>query len=311
MSGRGNGSVAGRLGRRAFLGATAGLLSLARGNPVGLGFGTYAHWMLAWEDSLELIARIGYDGLELAVMPDWPTEPARLSRSDRARLRARIGDLGLRLPALLENLRAADAVAPASTNLERLQRVLELGMDLAPDNPPVVETVLGRSPSEWDEVKHRIADEVGEWTLAAAEAATVICFKPHVGNAVNDIDRSLWLMNQVDSPYLRCTYDYSHLWLAGHDLVESLEVLIPKCSYVHLKDAERTDSGHRFLLPGDGNTDYGELFGQIGRLGYRGFATVEVSAHIHRRPDYEPIATTRICYERMAAAMEGAGLGRP
>ena len=301
----------GRIGRRAFLGSVAAAAGFAAQETVGLGFGTYAHQMLRWEDSIELIGRTGYDGLELAVLPDWPSEPRRLSRTDRGVLRARLDDMGLQLPALLDNLRAADPVLSLADNLDRLRRAIELGRELSPRTPPVFETVLGRAPDEWDEVKNQMVDEIGAWTRAAADGQTVICFKPHVSHAVNDVARSLWLVGQIDSPYFRCTFDYSHLWLAGLGLTESLDALLPVSSYVHLKDAERADGRYRFLLPGDGETDYPELFRGMARHGYGGFATVEVSAQIHRRPDYEPIAATRTCYERMAAAMEMAGLARP
>ena len=92
--------------------------------------------MPTWEDSLELVARIGYDGVELALMPDWPTSPKRFSKSDRNRLRSKLADLGLQLPAFLENLRvmhpvqshwenaAAQNDAPASIHAYDLYLVL-------------------------------------------------------------------------------------------------------------------------------------------------------------------------------------------
>ena len=296
--------------RRAFLAAVATTVGNSNTKPVGLSFGTYGHGMLNWEDSLELIFRTGYDGLELAVLPDWPTAPERLSRHDRGRLRGRLADLGLHLPALLDSLQAMHPVQSHEENLERLRRAVDLGADLSPGSPPIFETVLGRAPDEWEEVKSRMVDEVGDWARVAADAQTVICFKPHAGNAVNNVERSLWIVEQVGSLYFRCTYDYSHLWLAGLELVPSLEALLPVCPYIHLKDAQGERGSHRFLLPGDGETDYVELFRQLGQLGYGGFANVEVSAQIHRRDDYQPIATTRLCYERMAAAIEEAGLTR-
>ena len=300
------------LSRRALL---AGLVSAKAALPleptVGLSFGSYALWMLTWEDSLELIARTGYDGVELALMPDWPTEPKLLSARDRLRIRSRLLDLGLALPALLENLRALDPVQTQTENLERLRRAIDLGADLAPGKPPLFETVLGRNPGKWDDVKHELANAVGEWARVAADGDTVICFKPHANHAVNNVERSLWLVSQVRSPHFRCTYDYSHLWLAGHDLVGSLDALLPVSPYVHLKDARGTSEDYRFLLPGDGETDYVTMFRQMRRLGYTGYANVEVSSQIHKHPDYEPISTARGCYDRMATAFEEAQLRRP
>ena len=287
------------------------LAARGAGAAVGLGFGTYALWMLRWEDALELIARAGYDGAELALMPEWPTAPERLSPRDRARLRGRLSDLGLEAPALLESLRPASPESSREKNLDRVEQAIDLGAAIAPGRPPMLETVLGGKPGAWEDVRHELVDELGEWARVAASGRTVICFKPHVGSAVNDVERSLWLLDQVGSPYFRCTYDYSHLGLAGLELEATLDALLPVSPYVHLKDAERAEGSHRFLLPGDGATDYDALFGGLRRRGYRGYATVEVSAQIHRRDDFEPIATTMLCYERMASAFERAGLARP
>ena len=300
------------LTRRSLIGGLCAVAATrAASQTVGLSFGTYALWMLRWEDSLELISRTGYDGVELAVMPDWPTAPKSLSRTDRARLRGLLGDLGLALPAILEDLKVMHPTQSHRENLDRLRRAIELGSEISPGRPPIFETVLGRRPDEWDEVKNGMVDEIGEWTRAAAAGETVICFKPHVAHAVNNIERSLWLLDQVDSPFFRCTYDYSHLWLAGHELVPSLEALLPVSPYIHLKDARGQAGTHQFLLPGDGETDYAAMFRAVRDLEYQGYANVEVSAQIHKKDDFEPIPATRICYERMAAAFEQAGLTRP
>ena len=302
----------GTVTRRSFLGGL-GAVAAARSasHPVGLSFGTYALWMLRWEDSLELIGRTGYDGVELALMPEWPTSPRSLGRTDRTRLRSLLSDLGLAVPALLDNLQAMHPTQSHRENLERIRRAVDLAADIVPGQSPVFETVLGRKPQEWEDVRSGMVDEIGEWTRVAEDARTVICFKPHVGGAVNDVERSLWLLEQVNSPYFRCTYDYSHLWLAGLELIPSMEALIPVSPYIHLKDAKGEPGSHAFLLPGDGETDYPAMFRKLQDLGYQGHATVEVSAQIHRRDDFEPIPTVRICYERMAAAFSEAGLSRP
>lgn len=298
--------------RRAFFTTVAGIAvcSVVQ-KAVGLSFGTYGLWMLPLDDSLELVARTGYDGVEIALMPGWPTEPKRLSRVGRSHLRERLGDLGLQVPAMVETLRVMDPEQSHADNLERIRQALDLGAEISPASPPIVETILGRKPHEWEIVKHGMVDEVGDWARLAAAGNTIICFKPHAKNAVDNVERSLWLVEQVGSPYFRCTFDYSHLRLQGLDLVRSLKDLLPVSPYIHLKDVEGTLGEHRYLLPGDGETDYVELFRQLRMHGYEGFATVEVSSHIHRQPDYDPIAVARLCYERMSAAFEMAGLKRP
>jgi sugar phosphate isomerase/epimerase len=40
------------------------------------------------ETALTLIASAGYDGVELALMPEWQCDPAKMSKADGERLRA-------------------------------------------------------------------------------------------------------------------------------------------------------------------------------------------------------------------------------
>lgn len=58
-------------------------------------------------------------------------------------------------------------------------------------------------------------------------------------------------------------------------------------------------------------TDYIEPFRQLRKRGYGGFVNVEVSAQIHRMPDYERIPTPKLRYQLMAAVFDRAGLPRP
>jgi inosose dehydratase len=118
-------------------------------------------------------------------------------------------------------------------------------------------------------------------------------------------------MQQLATPRLRLIYDYSHLTLQGFGLEPTLAELLPWVAFISLKDARGTAGHHEYLLPGDGNIDYVEYFGALKRLGYRGFVGVEVSSMIHQKPGYDPVATARLCYERLAPAFTKAGLDRP
>ena len=46
---------------------------------IGLCIGTYGTKTLKTDEALRLIAETGYDGVEVALMPGWPTEPARIA----------------------------------------------------------------------------------------------------------------------------------------------------------------------------------------------------------------------------------------
>jgi hypothetical protein len=93
------------------------------GKPAGrlaLGFSLYGMKTLSLDAGLAACAKIGYDAVELAAMPDWPAAPAKLSPDDRRRLRKQLDDLGLALPALMENL---DLGADDATDRRQRERL--------------------------------------------------------------------------------------------------------------------------------------------------------------------------------------------
>ena len=286
----------------------------AAGRTIGLNTGTYGMKSLTIADALRTIADIGYDGVEIAMMPGWPTDPAILSKGNRQEIRRILDGGGLALPSLMESL-SMDAGADAAPKnhahrLERLKLAIALAHELSPRNPPVIETVLGGKTAEWEEVKRRMADELGGWAKLAEEGGITICFKPHADQAVDFPDRALWMLKQVPSPRIRIIYDYSHFYVQGLTLEERLRTLLPYTAYIAVKDSAGDRNKHQFLLPGDGHTDYVAYLRLLKELGYGGFVGVEITSQIHSKPGYEPVATSRLCYQRLAAAFEKAGVQR-
>ena len=98
----------------------------------------------------------------------------------------------------------------------------------------------------------------------------------------------------------------SSLRLPGLDLEATTEALLPKTVFVHVKDGETADGKTRFLLPGEGTTDYAALFRQLHQARFRGDVLVEVSSQVFNRAGYEPIASARNCESTGAAAMPAA-----
>src|SRR5581483_12151027 len=82
--------------------------ALGQPNPspqiIPFAFSLYGMRTLPLDAAIETCAKIGYDAVELALMPNWHAEPKRLSKDDCRRLRERLRELRLGLPALMENL---------------------------------------------------------------------------------------------------------------------------------------------------------------------------------------------------------------
>jgi inosose dehydratase len=282
---------------------------------IGLGFSLYGMRSLALDAALAAVARIGYDCVELPVMNDWPADSARLNRAARASLREALARQALRLTSLMENLPALGDDAQHRANVERLKQAAQLAHDLAPaggdgaaGQTPLIETILGGRPGEFERVKERLVERLSAWAEVAAEATTVVAIKAHVGNAIQRPEQLLWLLTQVASPWLKAAYDYSHFQLQGLDMAETMQAMLPQTVFVHVKDTEHALGKRGFLLPGEGSIDYAELFRRLGQSSYRGDVMVEVSSQVSNRPGYDPLAAARKCYDHLAAAFRQAGL---
>jgi sugar phosphate isomerase/epimerase len=284
---------------------------LAKAAParIGFGFSLYGMKSLKVSESLRVCADIGYSGVELACMKDWPSDPAVLGKSDRDHLRTELDDLALDLPCLMENLVLVVPDEQHRLNLERLKLACQLAHDLAPETPPIVETVLGGKPTEWADVRNRMVEKLKDWEKVAAAQKIVVAIKAHAFGALHTPEDARWLVQQIASPWIRLVYDFSHFQRQGMKLKESLAALLPETVFVHIKDNLTTAGKTEFILPGDaGDVDYVEYLTLLRDGGYRGSVTVEVSGQVSGKPGYDPIAAAKRCYRNIQPAYVKAGL---
>ena len=276
-----------KLSRRELLAAGAALSLTPRlraaARPRALGFSLYGmkDWRLG--DAMEVCGRLGYEAIELCLLPGFPTDPERFAGPDRQQLRFQLTDLDLGLAGLMENLRLTVDDAQHAANLERLRRAAELAHELVPAAPPPIETVMGGKPEQWDALRESMAERLNDWAKLARQLDVTIAIKPHVGSAAHRPEHALWLMDQVGSSHIRAAYDFSHYRLQGLDMAATLDALLPKTVFVHVKDAAGQPGQVEFLLPGQGDIDYVQLFQLLAKGGYEGPVVVEGRSSIAAR----------------------------
>lgn len=301
-------SPPGDLDRRRFLqrilagaGLVAATRSLRAAPPAtpGLGFSLYGMKSLTTADALHACAEIGYRHVELALLPGYPTDSRGLSAAARQELRDLLAKHDLTASGLMDNLSLTADDATHASNLDRLKAAAEVAHALAPDRPPIFESVLGGKPSEWDAIKMRMADRARDWAQVAEKHKLTICLKPHVMGAVNSPDRLLWLHQQVASSQVKLCYDYSHFEVQGLDLAATLAPLIAETRFIHIKDTRGDAQKVQFLLPGEGRTDYSRYAALLKQHAWTGPVVVEVSSMVSRQPKYDPVAAARQCYARL------------
>jgi sugar phosphate isomerase/epimerase len=88
--------------------------------------------------------------------------------------------------------------------------------------------------------------------------------------------------------------------LIGLDLESTIRDLASYTVFVHVKDAEGQASNFRFLLPGDGGTDYSRYLRLLVEHGYRGWVVPEVSMQLQRQPGYDGRVAAQRCFDNLA-----------
>ena len=275
-----------------------------------LGFSTYGMKSLKTEEALEVISEIGFDAVEVTVWPDWDAAPARMDKERRARMRSKLSEEKLKLTSLMEHVSPSADEAQHQKDLERFRSVFELARDLAPKDPPVVQTVLGSG--RFDEKRNMIRDRVGDWVELGRQHGVVTCVKPHRGGVVSQPTEAIWILKQLEQPrWARMVYDYSHYIFRDIPFVESIREALPYTSHVAVKDTVRKGTGTEFVLPGEAGTiDFVTLLKELAKGGYAGDISCEVSGMVWSKPDYKPAAAARTCYTNLSSAFEKAGVKR-
>jgi sugar phosphate isomerase/epimerase len=75
-----------------------------------------------------------------------------------------------------------------------------------------------------------------------------------------------------------------------------------------VKDQRGVAPDYEFLIPGEGDFDYARYLSALSAAGYDGSVTVEISAQVQRRPDYDPAATAARSFDILMAAAQRAGV---
>lgn len=310
--------------RRAFI---AGGLAAAAATPLraeapartrlpggcGIAIGTYGLQSMPLDEAIRLVAATGYDAVEIAAMKGMSGAPSVLARDDRKRLRDLLGESGLRLCGIMADLHPRRLEAEHREQLVEVFHLIQLGHDLSPGRPPVVQTVLGGK--DWGESRSLFRDRVADWVQVAADQRGLLSIKPHRSHAMTTPSEAVWLIEQLGAPArLGLCFDYSHYAFRepALDIATTVAAARRHTNYAASKDAVAEGGKVRFELVGEGGAwDHAEIVAALHDEGYRGDFCAEVSSQIWKGdPGYDPVAATKRCHANLAAAFERAGVAR-
>ena len=277
-----------------------------------LGYSTWGMPKVPVEEALAHLARLGFDGVELTVIPGYTTELTKLDAAERSRIRQLLQKHHLMLPAIAAHSSLlSDDKETHAANMARLKGAVDLAVDWTlGDIIPAIDTTPGGKPAEWDAVRDLLVERTRELVEYAQARNVTIAMEPHVGAVIDTPEKVLQLLELVDSPYLKVNNDISHFDIQGLTIENTVAALVPHTAHTHVKDQRGRVPNYEFLIPGEGDFDYLSYLKAMQAHGYDGFITVEVSVMVQRRPGYNPFVAATLSYETLSRAFIEAGIPR-
>ena len=277
-----------------------------------LGFSTWAMPALPIDPVIAHLAKVGFDAIEICVLPNFSTALDKLDAAERQRIARLLRDHKLKLSAVNAYV---DLMEPDETkfadNAAYVQRAADLAAAWIQDGrQPVVVSGFGGRQGELTTRQGQLVERISKLGDYAQARGVVLALEHHVGNAVETPDQVVAIMQQVTSPGARINFDISHFNVVGVPIEESVDKIIPYAVHTHIKDEAGRAPNHQYLIPGEGVFDYIRYLKAMAAHGYKGAISTEISVMVQRRPNYDALATATRSYEVVSQAFVDAGIER-
>ncbi|MEY4761724.1 MAG: hypothetical protein RLZZ200_1580 [Pseudomonadota bacterium] len=243
------------------------------------------------EAGLGRLQRIGYDGVELPVLP----QPVADVRAALARHRLDCYSVNGSFIGKGRDLSSADETERTAA-VAYVGGCLRYAASVGATVAVIVPTCIGKMrpdgslDAEWDRVVRSLR-EIGLQGAACGVTAVIECVHRGESYLANRLETGRRLVEAAGSKHVRLMADSFHMNIEEQDLDAALEAAAPFLHHVHLADNNRA-------APGMGHLDLGRFVATLARTGYRGPLTMECDV---QAPD---------AYSRMAPSQSPADFDR-
>ncbi len=182
-----------------------------------LGLTTWSMVAVRAEEAIPLLASIGFDSVEIAVVPGWRDAVDLLTPARRRRIRQLLLEYDLHLAAIAGNTDLlADDPDELAENWCTLTRTVDLAAEWAArQGPPPVDTYVGGRPGEWDQKRDVLIERLGRLCDYAAERGVTIALQPHMDGALDTPEKVPILLDALARPNLGITLDINDFTVQG------------------------------------------------------------------------------------------------
>ncbi|MFH1571036.1 MAG: sugar phosphate isomerase/epimerase family protein [Gemmatimonadota bacterium] len=258
------------------------------------------------EELAELAGRLGLDGYDLAVRPEYPVNPDNAARAlpQAARI---LRAAGLDIPMLTGNF---DLLEPSHPTAEPI-----LGAMDAADVRLVKLGYFKLDPATmdyWAEVD-RVRRIFEGWARLAEKHRVKVCYHTHSNRCMGlNAGMLAHLIRGLDPRFIGAYLDTGHLVAEGEEFAVAAAIVRPHLSIVSLKDFllhRQEKGGHgsvqrEVVEAGQGMVDWTAVFAELKRLGYRGPGTIHCE---FEAADFPAAVAREVAFFR--ALRQASGMG--
>lgn len=224
-----------------------------------------------FEECIPKAAQLGFNGVELALK--------RRSEIDEHRLRQLLEDHHLEVSCISTGQVYADGgLTLTEENVEKRQEVIAVFrelIDLAEKFGKLVNIgrvrgqIGNRDPNDVETI---FCETVRALCDYAAPKQVTLMLEPvnrYECDFVNSVEDGVALLKRINKPNFKLMPDIFHMNIEDRMIADELARNIQHIAYIHLADSNR-------LAPGQGHTNFKELFDALSAIPYSGWMSVEI-----------------------------------
>ncbi len=249
-----------------------------------LAFSSNAFKKTSLEEALDVIAHVGYPGIE--IMVDVPhAYPPHMPHQRIIDLKSKIADYRMEV----SNLNAFTLFAVGDTyhpswiekdparrqqRIEHTVNAIALAKDLGAKTislqpgGPLVNISRSEGLELYSEGLQRVL-------VLAKQAGVILMVEPEPGLLIQTSDECVDFLKQVNHPNLKMNCDLGHFYCVGEDPAAVLRRHAEWIGHVHLEDIA-ANRVHQHLIPGRGAMDFSAIFAALKTIDWKGWVTVEL-----------------------------------
>ncbi|MEJ7739231.1 MAG: sugar phosphate isomerase/epimerase [Chitinophagaceae bacterium] len=214
----------------------------AKKSAIGSTFILWGYGADALEPSLRDMARLGYHSFETFghVIADW--------EDNRGGFKKVVEKYGV---PIISAFCATDVLNP-SKRPEEMKKLVRWCQLLKQNGGKVIEycpSGIKREGYDYKEHKKNLVESMNEYARAVTDHGLVCALHPHTGTPIETEEEVYFIMENVDTTYMKFGPDVGQLEKGGADPVKIVKDFMSLIEHVHLKDYAGGDNGYLGYAP--------------------------------------------------------------